>query len=151
MNWIYARGFLLPKDTSKKHETATPTTQASEEVQHIDKTADSIIVEHGSGYRQRVAAQPSTKVIDWDAVLDSSDDEQKTKAVKHPSPKTAAPTPLDALMLSKIYALAEFLKIQNLRNEVIELLGQRLSYDGKTLGQALLYAFQRCSAGSPLR
>lgn len=151
MNWIYARGFLLPKDNPKKQETAAPTTQASAEVQRIDESADSILVEHGSGYRQSVAPQPLTRVIDGDYVIDSSDDEQKTKAVKYPSTKTPAPTPLDALMLSKIYALAEFLQIKDLCNEIINLLGQRLGYDRKTPGQALIYAFQRCGADSPLR
>jgi hypothetical protein len=152
MNWIYGEGFLLPKDTAKSDGSDWFSTQASEEVQDTNGPADYLVVEHGSGFCQSVAPMPATKVIDTATGSDFSDDEQDSQALKKNTlSKNDAPTPLDTMMLSKIYALAEFLEMDKLRNEIIELLGQRLGYDGTTPGEALIYAFQRCSADSPLR
>ena len=147
MNWIYGEGFLLPKDAAKGDGADWFSTQASEEVQDTTEPA-SLLVEHGSGYRQAVSPEPSTKVIDLATGSDFSDGEQEPDA---PGVKTKAPTPLDTMMLSKLYALAEFLKMDKLCNELIELLGKRLGYEGRTPSSALVYAFERCSAGSPLR
>jgi hypothetical protein len=153
MNWIYGQGFLLPKDNAMSDDADWFSTQASEDVhQDTNGPVHHIIVEHGSGFRQSVAPMPATKVIDTATGSDFSDDEQGSRALeKNTTNRTDAPTPLDTMMLSKIYALAEFLEMDKLCNEIIELLGQRLGYDGKTPGEALIYAFQRCSADSPLR
>lgn len=152
MNWIYGKEFLLPKDTPKSDDSDWFSTQAYEEVQDTNGPANYLVVEHGSGFRQSVATMPATDVIDTATGSDFSDDEQNSQALeKNTQSKNDAPTPLDTMMLSKIYALAEFLEMDKLRNEIIELLGQCLGYDGKTPGQALIYAFQRCSADSPLR
>ena len=146
MNWIYGEGFLFPKDNATSDDADWFSTQASEEVQDTNGPAEHLVVEHSSGFRQRVAHLLATRVIDTATGSDFSDDEQDYIAFE-----ADAPTPLGTMMLSKIYALAEFLEMKQLRNEIIELLGQRLGYDRKTPGQALIYAFQRCSAGSPLR
>jgi hypothetical protein len=152
MNWIYGQGFLLPKDDAMSDDADWFSTQASEDVhQDTNGPVDHIIVEHGSGFRQSVAPVPTTKFIDTTTNLDFSDHEQDSQALENITHKADAPTPLDSMMLSKIYALAEFLQMDKLCNELIELLGQRLGYDKKTPGQALIYAFQRCSADSPLR
>jgi hypothetical protein len=151
MNWIYGQGFLLPEDDAGSDDADWFSTQASGEVQDANERADHIVVEHGSGFRQSVAPVPATKFIDTSAGSDFSDDEQDSQALKKSTPKTDAPTPLDTMMLSKIYALAEFLEMDKLCNELIELLGQHLGYDEETPGQALIYAFQRCGADSPLR
>lgn len=151
MNWIYGQGFLLPKDNPGSDDAEWLSTQASEEVQDTNGHVDHIVVEHASGFRQSVAPVAATKFIDTAAGSDFSDDEQDSQALKDATPSIDAPTPLDSMMLSKIYALAEFLEMDKLCNELIELLGQRLGYEKETLGQALIYAFQRCSADSPLR
>lgn len=148
MNWIYGQGFLLPKDTAVSDGADWLSTQASEEAQDTDEPASLLVVEHGSGFRQAVSPEPSTKFIDLVTGSDFSNEEQETPASGE---ETEAPTPLDTMTLSKLYALAEFLKMDELCNELIELLGKRLGYDGKTPSSALVYAFERCSAGSPLR
>lgn len=151
MNWTYGEGFLLPKDNAQNDETEGFSTQASEEVQDTNGPADHLVVEHGSGLRQSVAPIPSTKLFDIPTGSDFSDDEQPTHAPGDVLTKTEPPTQLDTMTLSKIYALAELLQMKNLCNEIIELLGQRLGYDNKTPGQALIYAFERCRPDSPLR
>lgn len=152
MNWIYGAGFLLSKDNGKSDDAELLSTQASEEAQDTGGPADYLVVEHGSGFRESVAPVPATKIIDRSVTeSDLSDDEQNSQALGNITHKAGAPTSLDSMMLSKIYTLAEFLEMEKLCNELIELLGKRLGYDKKTPGQALIYAFQRCGAGSPLR
>jgi hypothetical protein len=151
MNWIYGEGFLLPKDTAKSDGADWLSTQASQDTQDTNEPASLLVVEHGSGYRQEVSPEPSTKVVDLASGSDFSDDEQEKHVPGDASNETEPPTPLDTMMLSKLYALAEFLKMDKLCNELIELLGQRLGYDKKTPDQALIYAFKRCGPDSPLR
>jgi hypothetical protein len=154
MNWIYGEGFLLPKDIAKSDGADWLSTQASQDTQDTQDTnepASLLVVEHGSGYRQAVSPEPSTKVIDLAFGSDLSDDEPETHAPGDASTEIEAPTPLDTMMLSKLYALAEFLRMDKLCNELIQLLGKRLGYDKKTPDQALIYAFKRCGADSPLR
>jgi hypothetical protein len=152
MNWIYGEGFLLPKDTAKSVDADWLSTQASQEAQDTDGPASLLVVEHGSGYRQAISPEPSIKVIDLASGSDFSDDEQEVPApAGDASNKTEPPTPLDTMMLSKLYALAEFLKMDKLCSELINLLGKRLGHDKKTPDQALIYAFKRCGADSRLR
>ena len=151
MNWIHGEGFLLPKDTENRSGADWLSTQASQDVQDREDPASPLVVEHGSGYRQAVSPEPSTKVIDLASGSDFSGDEQEVPASRDASEKTGPPTPLDTMMLSKLYALAEFLKMDQLCDELVQLLGKRLGYDKKTPDQALIYAFKRCGADSPLR
>ena len=151
MNWIYGGGFLLPKDNTQIDETEWFFTQASDEAQNTNGPAGHLVVEHGPGVRQSVTPTRFTKLFDIPTGSDFSDNEQETRVPGDASTKTEAPTPLDTMTLSKIYALAEFLQMKDLCNEIIELLGQRLGYDNKTPGQALTYAFERCGPDSPLR
>lgn len=77
--------------------------------------------------------------------------EQAAQALSDIATNADAPTPLDTMTLSKIYALAELLEISKLRNEIIDLLIKRLCHDMATPGHALSYALQRCEPDSPLR
>jgi hypothetical protein len=143
MNWIYGKGFLLPKDIKKKdnnkeNDAEWLSTQGSEGSQT------------GDDFDKIVSPELSTKRISLDTGLDISDDEQETQSAFQIKPENNAPTPLDTLTLSKIYAVAEFLEMNDLCNEIIELLGARLGHDVKTPGQALTYAFCRCEVDSPL-
>ena len=147
MNWIYGEGF----DTAKSDGADWLSTQASQDTQDTNEPASLLVVEYGSGYREVVSPEPSTKVVDLASGSDFSDDEQEEHVPGDASNETEPPTPLDTMILSKLYALAEFLKMDKLCNELIELLGQRLGYDKKTPDQALIYAFKRCGADSPLR
>lgn len=135
MNWIYGEGFLLRKDTAESDDADWLSTQASREAQATNEAASLLVVEHGSGYRQAVSPVPSTTFIDLATGSDFSDGEQETHAPGDASAEIEAPTPLDTMMLSKLYALAEFLKMDKLCNELIELLGKRLGYDEKTPNQ----------------
>ncbi|GAB7327450.1 hypothetical protein MBLNU13_g11334t1 [Cladosporium sp. NU13] len=151
MNWIYGEGFLLRKDTAESDDADWLSTQASREAQATNEAVSLLVVEHGSGYRQAVSPVPSTRFIDSVTGSDFSDGEQETHAPGDASAEIEAPTPLDTMMLSKLYALAEFLKMDKLCKELIELLCKRLGYDEKTPNQALIYAFKRCAADSLLR
>lgn len=61
-----------------------------------------------------------------------------------PEDEEEAPYPLDSLTLTKLYALAERLKIDDLCFHVMLLLRDRLKYDPELLGRCLIYAFKRC-------
>jgi len=134
MNWIYGGSFLLSKDDYNKEDDADwLSTQDSEEVP--------------SDHEPELSEQR----INLDTGSDVSDNEHEVLSSIQIANKTNAPNPLDTLTLSKIYAVAEFLEMDKLRNEVIELLGMRLGDDMEAPGQALTYAFKRCGADSPLR
>jgi len=149
MNWIYGEGFLLPED-----QTSEDDAEASEENQSHDEPKSlnvSHLLSNGNLHRETVRPEPSEKIINLDELSDFSDNEQEAQSPLQTAIEANSPTPLDTLTLSKIYAVAELLGMDRLRNEIIELLGQRLGHDMKTPGPALTYAFDRCDAGSPLR
>jgi hypothetical protein len=133
MNWIYGRGFLLPKDQNKEDDAEWLFTQASEGVQSDDEP---------ELFEER---------INLDTGSDISDNEQEAQSPTLTACKIDAPILLDTLTLSEIYAIAEFLEMHKLCNEIMELLDKRLGHDMRTPGQTLTYVFNRCGAHSPLR
>jgi hypothetical protein len=133
MNWIHGKGFLLPKDQDKEDDAEWLFTSAFAGIQSDDEP------------------ELSEKRINLDTGYDISDNEQEAQSPTPTACKIDAPTLPDTLTLSKIYAVAEFLEMHKLCNEIIKLLGKRLGHDMKTPGQALTYVFSRCNINSPLR
>lgn len=154
MNWIYGEGFLLSEDQTTGDDAERLSPQAFEENQSHDEPKSlnvSHLLSNGKLHRETVRPEPSEKIINLDEISDLSDNEQEAQSPLQTAIEANSPAPLDTLTLSKIYAVAEFLEMDRLRNEIIELLGKRLGHDMKTPGPALTYAFNRCDAGSPLR
>lgn len=81
---------------------------------------------------------------DYKKQLDESDFADQFVAGSEEPEDEEAPYPLDSLTLTKLYALADRLKIDDLCFHVMLLLRDRLKYDPELLGRSLIYAFKRC-------
>jgi hypothetical protein len=154
-HWMYFKKFIYDEEMAQDDETEGDSSQASVNIE--DEHGNPFALAHGrvdlqnNIFHGTASLKHTIEVVDLDEGSDGSNDDEPAQAPESSQARTDAPTPLDTLTLSKIWALAKLLGIPKLCDEIIDLLGKRLGYDMKTPGDALIYAFQRCRPDSPLR
>jgi hypothetical protein len=154
-HWMYFKRFIYDEEMTQDDETEGDSSQASVNID--DEPSSPAALVHGRVDLQNdifhgtASLKHTIEVVDLDEGSDGSGDDEPAQALRGSQARTDAPTPLDTLTLSKVWALAKLLGVPKLCDEIIDLLGKRLGYDMKTPGDALIYAFQRCRPDSPLR
>jgi hypothetical protein len=125
-HWMYFKRFIYDEEMTQDDETEGDSSQASVNID--DEPSSPAALVHGRVDLQNdifhgtASLKHTIEVVDLDEGSDGSGDDEPAQALRGSQARTDAPTPLDTLTLSKVWALAKLLGVPKRRDH--RLVGQ---------------------------